>query len=91
VKTKKLKLEIPSWLWFPIYYSAPSSKWNDEKEKLAQHIKQSLKNHLELHGKPTNICEPNLNDNVSMYGFEPDKERIHKEMQKYVNQKTNDR
>lgn len=82
-KTKKLKLEIPSWLWFPIYFEAPSMKWNDEKERLAQRIKNSLKYYLESHGKPTDICEPNLNDNSSMYGFEPDKDKIHKDMQKY--------
>ncbi len=36
-------IELPSWLWFGLYYSSnPVSKWNDEKEKAGQEILKRL-------------------------------------------------
>lgn len=69
---KKLDLEIPAWLWFPLYSAEPFNKWTPEKEKLALAIKKSLKEHLRQHDLQNEIItEPNNFDDVRGYYQEP--------------------
>lgn len=66
---RKMKLEIPAWLWFSLYYKMdPKQKWNEEKEALALSIKKSLKNFLIQHDKWNPIItEPNNYDDHKGY------------------------
>ena len=65
---KKLTVDIPAWLWFPLYHSVPHSEWTDDKDKLAKRIIKSLKTHLEMYAIDNKvITEPNLHDFCGMY------------------------
>lgn len=64
---KKLNIDIPSWLWFPIYNSSPRG-WSEEKQQIANQIKKSLKEHLRQHDLENDIItEPNQYDYCGTY------------------------
>lgn len=48
-KQKEEKIELPSWLFFGLYNSEPSCKWNKEKQEIGERILSCLKKKAELH------------------------------------------
>lgn len=74
-QTKQVKSEIPSWLFFAIYYDCKIG-WTKEKNKLAEEILEHLKMHAEVNDwKIDKIIAFNKYDNVKGYMMESKHEK----------------
>lgn len=76
--TREEEPRIPSWLFFGLYYGMEKvGKWNDDKEKVARRLMQSLTEHAKSRYWPKEILETalyvNKNDDTNMYGISPKK------------------
>ena len=68
--------EVPSWLFFGLYYGMEKNgKWNKDKEKLAKHILRTLSEHGKSRYWPSVVLEKvlyvNKNDDANPYGITP--------------------
>ena len=80
VKKSEKDPEIPSWIFFALYYSMePKSKWTEEKRKLAERLAVTLRirvGELSLPEKVVDkLFEFNEFDDVRPYGISESKDK----------------